>query len=121
MENDPQRKLAMDDPKLPDGDPIPGFIGYAVNMIYLAEKELNIKTYKGHGLRETLFYGVFGKLQVYETQTQVEEALLHISGDGAVSLDGFIAKGNEFICSGCRYLTFFLILITIDPPFLAFV
>ncbi|XP_018515055.2 structural maintenance of chromosomes flexible hinge domain-containing protein GMI1 isoform X2 [Brassica rapa] len=101
VENDPQRKLAMDDPKLPDGDPIPGFIGYAVNMIYLAEKELNIKTYKGHGLRETLFYGVFGKLQVYETQTQVEEALLHISGDGAVSLDGFIAKGNEFICSGC--------------------
>ncbi|RID59409.1 hypothetical protein BRARA_F02641 [Brassica rapa] len=101
VENDPQRKLAMDDPKLPDGDPIPGFIGYAVNMINMAEEELNNKTYKGHGLRETLFYGLFGKLQVYETQTQVEEALLHISGDGAVSLDGFIAKGNEFICSGC--------------------
>ncbi|KAL0762198.1 hypothetical protein Bca101_078349 [Brassica carinata] len=99
VENDPQRKLAMDDPKLPDGDPIPGFIGYAVNMINLAEEELNIKTYEGHGLRETLFYDVFGKLQVYETQTQAKEALEHISGDGAVSLDGFIAKGNKFICS----------------------
>ncbi|WZZ74934.1 hypothetical protein YC2023_086304 [Brassica napus] len=95
VENDPQRKLAMDDPKLPDGDPIPGFIGYAVNMINLAEEELNIKTYEGHGLRETLFYDVFGKLQVYETQTQAKEALEHISGDGAVSLDGFIAKGNN--------------------------
>ncbi|CAF2016215.1 unnamed protein product [Brassica oleracea var. botrytis] len=99
VENDPQRKLAMDDPKLSDGDPIPGFIGYAVNMINLAEEELNIKTYEGHGLRETLFYDVFGKLQVYETQTQAKEALEHISGDGAVSLDGFIAKGNKFICS----------------------
>lgn len=117
MENDPQRKLAMDDPKLSDGDPIPGFIGYAVNMINLAEEELNIKTYEGHGLRETLFYDVFGKLQVYETQTQAKEALEHISGDGAVSLDGFIAKGNKFICSRYRYLIF----ITIDTSILAFV
>ncbi|KAF8089966.1 hypothetical protein N665_0493s0022 [Sinapis alba] len=101
VENDPQRKLAMDDPKLSDGDPIPGFKGYAVNMIELGEEALNIKTYEGHGLRETLFYGLFGNLQVYETQTQVEEALPHISGDGAVSLDGFIVKGNEFIYSGC--------------------
>ncbi|CAH2044292.1 unnamed protein product [Thlaspi arvense] len=101
MEIDPQMKLAMDDPKLPDGDPIPGFKGYAVNMIELAPEELFLKTYDGRGLRETLFYGLFGKLQVYETQRHVEEALPHLSGYGAVSLDGFIAKGNGFIYSGC--------------------
>ncbi|KAL0845609.1 hypothetical protein Bca101_018855 [Brassica carinata] len=101
VENDPQRKLTMDYPKLPGGDPIPGFQGYEVNMINLAEEELIIKTYEGHGLRETLFYGLFGKLQVYETQAQAEEALEHINGDGAVSLDGFIAKGKEFIYPGC--------------------
>ncbi|CAH8342528.1 unnamed protein product [Eruca vesicaria subsp. sativa] len=94
VENDPQRKLAMEAPKLP------GFQGYAVNMIDLSQEELNIKTYEGHGLRETLFYGLFGNLQVYETQTQVEEALPHISGGSAVSLDGFIAKEDEFIYPG---------------------
>ncbi|KAG2240206.1 hypothetical protein Bca52824_090967 [Brassica carinata] len=101
VENDPQRKLAMDDPKQADGDPIPGFQGYAVNMINLAEEELIIKTNDGHGLRETLFYSLFRKLQVYETQAQAEEALKHISGDGAVSLDGFIAKGNKIITPRC--------------------
>lgn len=52
----------MDDLKFFDGDFILGFIGYVVNMIYLVEKELNIKIYKGYGFREMLFYGVFGKL-----------------------------------------------------------
>ncbi|KAG7551735.1 hypothetical protein ISN45_Aa06g023820 [Arabidopsis thaliana x Arabidopsis arenosa] len=101
LENDPQKKLAMDDPKLPDGDPIPGFKGYAVNMIDLATEELTIQTYSGYGLRETLFYNLFGNLQVYETQKQVEAALPHINGGGAVSLDGFIAKENGFLYSGC--------------------
>ncbi|XP_019097222.1 PREDICTED: uncharacterized protein LOC104770816 isoform X1 [Camelina sativa] len=101
LENDPQKKLAMDDPKLSDGDPIPGFKGYAVNMIDLDPVELCIQTYSGYGLRETLFYHLFGNLQVYETQKQVEAALPHINGGGAVSLDGFIAKGNGFIYSGC--------------------
>lgn len=102
VEDDPQKKLAMDDPKLPNGDPIPGFKGYAVNMIDMAPEELLIQTYSGYGLRETLFYDLFGKLQVYETQKQVEAALPYINGGGAVSLDGFIAKGNRFIYSGCR-------------------
>ncbi|KFK32414.1 hypothetical protein AALP_AA6G239100 [Arabis alpina] len=59
IENDPQRKLAMDDPKLPDGGPIPGFKGYAVNMIDFHEEELFIQTVSGYGLRETLIYGLF--------------------------------------------------------------
>ncbi|CAH8272081.1 unnamed protein product [Arabidopsis lyrata] len=84
----------MDDPKLLNGDHIPGFKGYAVNMIDLAPEELTIQTYSGYGLRETLFYNLFENLQVYETQKQVEAA-------HAVSLDGFIAKENGFIYSGC--------------------
>jgi len=96
----------MDDPKLPNGDPIRGFKGYAVNMIDLGLEELSIQTNSGYGLRETLFYNLFGSLQVYETQKQVEAALPHINGGVAVSLDGFIAKENGFIYSGCRYLKF---------------
>ncbi|VYS67775.1 unnamed protein product [Arabidopsis thaliana] len=106
LENDPQKKLAMVDPELPNGDPIPGFKDYAVNMIDLGPEELTIQTNSGYGLRETLFYNLFGNLQVYETQKQVEAALPHINGCGAVSLHGFIAIENGFIYSGCRYLNF---------------
>uniref|UniRef100_A0A1J3I4J6 Protein DEFECTIVE IN MERISTEM SILENCING 3 n=2 Tax=Noccaea caerulescens TaxID=107243 RepID=A0A1J3I4J6_NOCCA len=100
VKNDPQRKLAMDNPCLPNGDPIPGFIGYAVNMIELDLADLDIQTNSGHGLRETLFYGVFGDLQVYETGEYLQAALPHINED-AVSLDGVIFKENGFIYSGC--------------------
>lgn len=114
VENDPQRKLAMDDPKSPDGDPLPGFKGYAVNVIHLGSEELTIQTYSGHGLRETLFYDLFRNLQVYETQKHVEAARPFIDGCKAVSLDGFIVKKNRYIYIGCRCSTFFLILIFIS-------
>ncbi|VVB17368.1 unnamed protein product [Arabis nemorensis] len=115
VENDPQRKLSMDDPKSPDGDPLPGFKGYAVNMIHLGSEELTIQTYSGHGLRETLFYDLFRNLQVYETQKHVEAARPFIDGCKAVSLDGFIVKKNRYIYIGCRYSTFFL------DPYLHFI
>lgn len=108
VKNDPQRRLAMDNPYLHNGDPIPGFKGYAVNMIDMASEELNITTNSGHGLRETLFYGVFGELQVYETGVHLEAALPYINGGDAVSLDGVISKENGFIYSGCWYLRFSL-------------
>ncbi|CAA7023350.1 unnamed protein product [Microthlaspi erraticum] len=100
VENDPQRKLAMKNPCLPNGDPIPGFIGYAVNMIELDLADLDIQKNSGHGLRETLFYGVFGDLQVYQTGEYLQAALPHIKAD-CVSLDGVIFKENGFIYSGC--------------------
>ncbi|XP_019098024.1 PREDICTED: uncharacterized protein LOC104770817 isoform X2 [Camelina sativa] len=100
VKNDPQKRLAMDSPYLPNGDPIPGFKGYGVNMIHLNSEELDIQSNSGHGLRETLFYGIFGELQVYETAEDLEAALPHINGD-AVSLDGVIARENGFIYSGC--------------------
>ncbi|ANM68491.1 gamma-irradiation and mitomycin c induced 1 [Arabidopsis thaliana] len=101
VRNDPQKRLAMDNPYLPNGDPIPGFKGYAVNMIDLASEELDIQSSSGYGLRETLFYGVFRELQVYETAEHLEAALPHINGGDAVSLDGVIARENGFIYSGC--------------------
>ncbi|CAH8272083.1 unnamed protein product [Arabidopsis lyrata] len=101
VKNDPQKRLAMDNPYLPNGDPILGFKGYAVNMIDLSSEELNIQSSSGYGLRETLFYGVFGELQVYETGEHLEAALPHINGGDAVSLDGVIARENGFIYSGC--------------------
>lgn len=107
MKNDPQRKLAMDNPCLPNGDPIPGFKGYAVNMIDLGSEELNIQTNSGHGLRETLFYGIFGDLQVYETAEHLQAALPYINDEAVVSLDGVISKENGFIYSGCWYVRFF--------------
>lgn len=96
----------MVDPKLPNGDLMPGFIDFAVNMINLAPSELAVTTSSGYGIRESLLFGLFKNLQVYVTQQHVEAALPHINGCGAVSLDGFIANENGFIYSGCRYLTF---------------
>jgi len=110
VRNDPQKRLAMDNPYLPNGDPIPGFKGYAVNMIDLASEELDIQSSSGYGLRETLFYGVFRELQVYDTAEYLEAALPHINGGDAVSLDGVIARENGFIYSGCWYMHFLLIL-----------
>ncbi|CAA7023352.1 unnamed protein product [Microthlaspi erraticum] len=101
VKDDPQTRLAMVDPRLPNGKPVPGFLGFAVNMIFLAPQDLSIKSYSGHGLRESLFYSLLGNLQVYETQKHVEAALPHVNGCGAVSLDGFIVKENGyFIYSG---------------------
>ncbi|KAL0658761.1 hypothetical protein Bca4012_079346 [Brassica carinata] len=101
VENDPQRRLDMVNPSLRNGGPIQGFKGYAVNMIELAVRELDIGT-NGHGLRETLFYGLFGDLQVYETGKDLEAALPYIKdGVDAVSLDGVISNRDGFLFSGC--------------------
>lgn len=102
MENDPQRRLAIVNPCLDNGDPIPGFKGYAVNMIELALGDLDIVT-SGHGLRETLFYGLFGDLQVYETGKDFEAALPYLSGVDAVSLDGDIKIRDRYMFSGYWY------------------
>lgn len=100
VENDPQRRLAMVNPSQRNGDPIPGFKGYAVNMIELALGDLDIGTKSGHGLRETLFYELFGDLQVYETGKDLEAALSYLVGVDAVSLDGVIKTRKGFLFSG---------------------
>ncbi|THG10125.1 hypothetical protein TEA_027990 [Camellia sinensis var. sinensis] len=97
--DDPERKLALPDPTLPNGNTPSGYLGYAVNMVGLDARHLHIRTNTGHGLRETLFYCLFGNLQVYETRENMKMAKACIK-HGAVSLDGGIMKGNGVLSLG---------------------
>ncbi|KAH9779981.1 Structural maintenance of chromosomes flexible hinge domain-containing protein GMI1 [Citrus sinensis] len=98
--NDPQRKLALPAPTLPKGNIPAGFVGYAVNMVNLDGHHMHIRTSAGNGLRETLLYRLFGKLQVYKTRKDMIEAHTCIR-HGAVSLDGGILKEDGIISLGC--------------------
>ncbi|KAE9591643.1 hypothetical protein Lalb_Chr20g0120921 [Lupinus albus] len=99
--NDPQRKLAIPKPRLPNGECPAGFLDYAVNMLHLDSSNLSFLTASGHGLRETLFYGLFSRVQVYKTRKQMLNALPCI-GDGALSLDGGIIRKSGFFSLGSR-------------------
>ncbi|XP_077210169.1 protein DEFECTIVE IN MERISTEM SILENCING 3-like isoform X2 [Tasmannia lanceolata] len=88
---DPKKSLALHNPRLPNGERPPGFLGFAVNMINVENMYLSCVTASGHGLRETLFYNLFSRLQVYSTRADMERAIPCIS-DGAISLDGGIMK-----------------------------
>ncbi|KAF6145319.1 hypothetical protein GIB67_002343 [Kingdonia uniflora] len=67
--NDPQRRLALLKPRLPTGECPHGFLGFAVNMIDLESINLSCLTINGHGLRETLCYSFFSRVQVYKTRS----------------------------------------------------
>ncbi|KAG4172718.1 hypothetical protein ERO13_A11G015200v2 [Gossypium hirsutum] len=99
--NDPQRKLILPAPRLLSGNYPPGFIGYAVNLVNLEHPHIDYRTESGHGLRETLFYRLFSKVQVYETREEMENARNCIT-HGAVSLDGGILRKNGIISLGFR-------------------
>lgn len=89
-------------PRLPNGETPPEFIGFAVNMIDLDHTHLACITPNGLGLRETLFYNLFSRLQVYKTRSGMQYAMPCIS-DGAISLDGGIMKNNGVFYLGDRY------------------
>lgn len=99
--DDPQKKLALPKPRLPNGECPPGFLDYAVNMIHLDSKYLSFLTPCGFGLRETLFYGIFSRLQIYKTRTEMLLALPCIR-DGALSLDGGMIKKCGMFALGSR-------------------
>ncbi|KAH9673602.1 protein DEFECTIVE IN MERISTEM SILENCING 3 [Citrus sinensis] len=99
--DDPQRRLDLWKPRLPTGECPPGFLGYAVNMINIDSKNLFCATASGHGLRETLFYNLFYRLQVYRTRADMLLALPLIS-DGAISLDGGIIRSSGVFSLGSR-------------------
>ncbi|KAL8217881.1 hypothetical protein R6Q57_021254 [Mikania cordata] len=101
MPNDPQKRLDLSKPRLPNGETPAGFIGFAVNMIHIDDANLFYLTHDGNGLRETLFYTLFSRLQVYKTRTEMIQALPSIY-DGAISLDGGIIKGNGVFSLGTR-------------------
>ncbi|KAF4399066.1 hypothetical protein G4B88_023660 [Cannabis sativa] len=101
--NHPQRRLALPVPWFIDGTIPKGFLGFAVNMIDLDEDHLSIKNNSGYGLRETVFYRLFGQLQVYQTREDMLAACACIK-HGAVSLDGGILKENGVLSFGFRYM-----------------
>ena len=74
-------------------------------MIFLPEEYLQFRTASGYGLRETLFYRLLGKLQVYKSREQLYMASSCIE-DGAVSLDGGMMRGNGVISAsvGSEYV-----------------
>ncbi|BBG97658.1 defective in meristem silencing 3 [Prunus dulcis] len=99
--DDPQRKLSLPKPKLPNGECPPAFLDYAVNTINLDDKNLDCLTSGGHGLRETLFYSLFSRLQIYRTRAEMHLALPCIN-DGALSLDGGVIKKSGVFILGSR-------------------
>ncbi|XP_058781450.1 protein DEFECTIVE IN MERISTEM SILENCING 3-like [Vicia villosa] len=96
--DDPQRKLDILTPRLPNGKCPAGFLGYAVNMIHI---DTVCVTPSGFGLRETLFYNLFSRLQVYKTWAEMMQALPFIT-DGALSLDGGMIRSCGVFSLGKR-------------------
>ncbi|KAL9252543.1 DEFECTIVE IN MERISTEM SILENCING 3-like protein [Drosera capensis] len=99
--DDPQKKLDLPKPKLPNGDIPSGFLGFAVNMITIDRSYLYCLTPSGYGLRETLFYNLFSRLQLYKTRAEMLLALPCIS-DGAISLDGGMIRTAGMFALGSR-------------------
>ncbi|KAL7003615.1 hypothetical protein U1Q18_004766 [Sarracenia purpurea var. burkii] len=101
LADDPQRRLDFLKPRLPNGESPPGFLGFAVNMVNIDDANLFCLTANGHGLRETLFYNLFSRLQVYRTRAEMLQALPCIS-NGAISLDGGMIKTTGMFSLGNR-------------------
>ncbi|KAL2339611.1 hypothetical protein Fmac_007551 [Flemingia macrophylla] len=99
--DDAQRKLDILNPRLPNGDCPAGFLGFAVNMIHIDISNLFCVTPSGYGLRETLFYNLFSRLQVYKTRAEMIQALPCIS-EGALSLDGGMVRSCGVYSLGNR-------------------
>ncbi|XP_075502442.1 protein DEFECTIVE IN MERISTEM SILENCING 3-like isoform X1 [Primulina tabacum] len=89
--DDPQRRLDLLKPRIINGETPPGFLGFAVNMINIDRTHLYYITKSGFGLRETLFYNLLSRLQVYKSREDMLKALPYIP-DGAISLDGGMIK-----------------------------
>ncbi|KAK4489727.1 hypothetical protein RD792_000362 [Penstemon davidsonii] len=87
LADDPQQRLDILKPKLINGETPPGFLGFAVNMVFIDCTNLYGVSKSGYNLRETLFYNLFSTLQVYRSRKDMINALPWIS-NGAVSLDG---------------------------------
>lgn len=94
-------------------------MGYAVNLIDPDVNHWNWKTPSGHGLRETLFYRLFGELQVYKSREDMNKASSCITG-GAVSLDGGIIingifpVGHWLVCSNVNAFLLFPLIFVVN-------
>lgn len=97
--DDPQRRLALLKPRLPNGETPPGFLGFAVNMITIDSTNLYCVSKNGHSLRETLFYNLFSNLQVYRSREDMLNAVSCIR-NGAISLDGGMMRNPGVFALG---------------------
>lgn len=79
-------------------------LAYAVNMIFLPAEHLQFRTGSSYGFRETLFYRLLGKLQVYKSTKHLYMESSCIE-DGAVSLDGGMVRGNAVVSVGSEHGT----------------
>lgn len=70
-------------------------------MINIDSMHVFCVTGSGYGLRETLFYNLFSRVQVYKTRLEMLRALPCISS-GAVSLDGGMVKSAGMFSLGNR-------------------
>lgn len=70
-------------------------------MINIDSSNLFCVAPSGYGLRETLFYNLFSRLQIYKTRAEMMQALPCIS-DGALSLDGGMIRGGGILSLGNR-------------------
>ena len=93
---DPQKPLNIVPASKPGQERLVGSLGYAVNMIHLNEDLLKIRILGVHGLRESLFYVLFGYLEVFDSTNNMLRARNSIRTT-AVSLDGgLIRKKNQY-------------------------
>lgn len=99
--DEPQKRLDLVKPRLANGECPGGFLGFAVNMVNIDSSNLFHVTGGGYGLRETLFYSLFSRLQVYKTRAEMISALPFIS-EGAISLDGLIIRSKGVLSLGNR-------------------
>eukprot|EP00252_Welwitschia_mirabilis_P023300 TRINITY_DN655_c0_g1_i10.p1 TRINITY_DN655_c0_g1~~TRINITY_DN655_c0_g1_i10.p1 ORF type:complete len:184 (-),score=37.38 TRINITY_DN655_c0_g1_i10:34-585(-) len=101
--DDPQCRLNIDNPKLENGNTPDGFLGYAVNMMHLDDKNQYASNVSPITLRQSLFFHLFSYLQVYKTRRDMKQAIKCIK-DGAVSLDGGMRRSKGVIECGKRNL-----------------
>ncbi|CAN4085711.1 unnamed protein product [Withania somnifera] len=116
VRSDPQRELAFPRPNLSNRETPQGFLGYAVNMIFPPKEHLQFRTASGHSLRETLYYRLFGKLQVYKSREHLNMARSCIE-DGAISLDGGMMRGNGIVSVGSAEPNFLFPVVCLERQF----
>ncbi|KAL8127012.1 hypothetical protein AgCh_014075 [Apium graveolens] len=78
---DPQRRLLLSDPTLPNGKTPPGFSGYAVNMIYL---DANQFTHKDFWRKPSIYFPVVAlqsQNSRYQRMIDAEKSMLRTIND----------------------------------------
>ena len=80
-----------------------GSQGYAVNMIQLDQEQLATRISRHHGLRESLFFKLFGFLEVFDTTENMMNAeSTHSLTSSALSLDGGLIRAKNVVELGFR-------------------